>query len=119
MPFAEWGTVPSCMITGSPFSSRVGDRLQHAFDVSKIDCLTLERFFGWVLRTLGVDLIHLHYILCFLQCWIRRNCSLKPFWLAQNGAPAPDFFHHLAGVFLEMAPVAIGKLARFHIEETE
>ena len=82
-------------------------------------CLTLERFFGCVLQTLDVDLIYLHYILCFLQCWIRRNCSLKPFWLAQNGAPAPDFFHHLAGVFLEMAPVAIGELARFHIEETE
>src|SRR4029453_16196366 len=72
-----------------------------------------------VLQTLDVDSIHLHYILCVLQCWIRRNCSLKPFWLAQNGAPAPDFFHHLAGVFLEMAPVAIGELARFQIEETE
>src|SRR4029077_6902362 len=69
--------------------------------------LTLERFFGCVLQTLDVDSIQLHYILCVLQCWIRRNCSLKPFWLAQSGGSAADFFSHLAGIFLEIEAMPI------------
>src|SRR6516165_5961030 len=61
----------------------------------------------------------LHFNLCVLQSPIRRICSFRPFRLAQSGGSAADFFHHLASIFLEMAPVAAGKLARFHIEETK
>jgi hypothetical protein len=54
-----------------------------------------------------------------MQCRIRRNRSFEQFWRAQSGGSAADFFHHLTGVFLEMAPIADCEFARFQIEETQ